>query len=119
MKFRTVFKNMIWSGCNSYSEQLKNKKGRLSEGEMKLMEEAIRKNEETIKHLKSVLKTNEEIKVNPENRLLPNIYGVDGTLKEYVDKQNRIHRDWKHRFFYPVFYIGKKILGKYISKEIL
>ncbi len=47
-----------------------------------------------------------------------NIYGVKGNLQDYVTHQNRIHRDWKQRFFYPVYWLSKHIFGKYLVKEI-
>lgn len=46
------------------------------------------------------------------------IYGTGMTYGEYVKQQNRIHKWFKYTFMYPLLKLFKKVLGKYLVKEI-
>lgn len=47
-----------------------------------------------------------------------NIYGGKTTVKDYVKCQNRVHRWFKYKIFYPVFHLVKLFFGKYIVTRV-
>jgi len=57
-------------------------------------------------------------KIDPYSEIDYNVYESGPTMKEYVENQVRIHHTWKHRFAYPLMYLGKKILGKHMTKKL-
>lgn len=61
------------------------------------------------------IKGNEEIL---EREIGWNIYGAKGTWKDFQTRYNRYHHWFKYRFFHPLLYVAKKLIGRWLVKEL-
>lgn len=56
---------------------------------------------------------------NPDRSMNKTIYGKKGEkVKDFVKRQNRIHRWFKYIFMYPLLSLGNRLMGKSLVKDV-